>query len=111
MFRLPGEIISDDRLRAPIQAIADKHRKTVAQTVIRWCLQRGVGCIPKSTKVSRVKENIDVFDFELSADEMKAINKLVDVTYLKSTWEPRDMSSYRGHISRDVNQFRAQEID
>ena len=107
-----GQIITGDRLRAPIQAVADKHvGKNVAQVAIRWCLQREIGCIPKSTNVSRVKENVDVFDFELSAGDMEAIDALVDVTYVKSTWEPKELSSYRGHISRDVNRFQVEEID
>ena len=44
--------------------------------MLRWGLQHGRSVIPKSTKPSRIQENIDVFDFELSADEMAAINDL-----------------------------------
>ena len=44
--------------------------------MLRWGLQQGRSVIPKSTKPSRIAENIDVFDFELSADEMAAIDGL-----------------------------------
>jgi diketogulonate reductase-like aldo/keto reductase len=44
--------------------------------MLRWGLQQGRSVIPKSTKPSRIVENIDVFDFELSADEMAAIDAL-----------------------------------
>ena len=44
--------------------------------MLRWDLQQGRSVIPKSTKPSRIAENIDVFDFELSADEMAAIDGL-----------------------------------
>ena len=56
--------------------IASAHGKTPAQVMLRWGLQHGRSVIPKSTKPSRIAENIDVFDFELSADEMAAIDGL-----------------------------------
>ena len=59
-----------------IAKIATAHQKTPAQVLIRWSLQRGVIPIPKSTQPVHVAENIDVFDFELSAAEMEKINQL-----------------------------------
>jgi diketogulonate reductase-like aldo/keto reductase len=56
--------------------IADKYGKSPAQVVIRWHLQRGVIVIPKSTHAERIKQNIDVFDFELSDDDLHAISAL-----------------------------------
>ncbi len=56
--------------------IARAHGKSAAQVMLRWGLQQGRSVIPKSTKPSRIAENIDVFDFELSADEMTAIDGL-----------------------------------
>lgn len=53
--------------------IAKNHNKTVAQVVLRWLIQRGIVPIVKSSNLSRMKENIDVFDFELSSEEMQMI--------------------------------------
>jgi diketogulonate reductase-like aldo/keto reductase len=59
-----------------IVKIARAHGKSPAQVMLRWGLQHGRSVIPKSTKPARIAENIDVFDFELSADELTAIDGL-----------------------------------
>ncbi len=59
-----------------IGTIAASHAKTPAQVMLRWGLQHGRSVIPKSTKPTRISENIDVFDFELSGDDMTAIDNL-----------------------------------
>lgn len=59
-----------------IGAIAHAHGKSSAQVMLRWGLQERRAVIPKSTKPARIAENIDVFDFELSADEISAIDAL-----------------------------------
>jgi diketogulonate reductase-like aldo/keto reductase len=64
-----GEVLQDE----VVQKIAESHGKTAAQTVLRWHLQNNTIVIPKSVTPSRIKENFDVFDFELTTDEMKAI--------------------------------------
>ncbi|RXM93228.1 Alcohol dehydrogenase [NADP(+)] A, partial [Acipenser ruthenus] len=56
-----------------IVALARRYGKTPAQVIIRWQVQRGVVCIPKSTTPSRIKENIQVFDFTLSEEDVKLI--------------------------------------
>jgi len=56
--------------------IGMRHDKTAAQVTIRWILQKGVVTIPKSTHDYRLRENADVFDFTLSADEMAVIDAL-----------------------------------
>lgn len=59
-----------------IGKIAHKHGKSPAQTIIRWHLQEGLIVIPKSTHKERIGENFAVFDFELDADDLKAIAAL-----------------------------------
>jgi diketogulonate reductase-like aldo/keto reductase len=59
-----------------IGRIATGHDKTPAQVMLRWHLQRGRSLIPKSTKPQRIAENIDVFDFDLSTEELAAIDAL-----------------------------------
>ena len=57
-------------------SFAGKHKKTVAQVILRWLTQRGVIVIPKSVHRDRIIENFHVFDFELSSEEMDAISGL-----------------------------------
>ena len=59
-----------------IGEIAAAHGKTPAQVMLRWHLQEGRSAIPKSVKPERIAENFDVFDFELTADELAAIDAL-----------------------------------
>ncbi len=61
---------------AVLTAIGATHGKTPAQVALRFLLQRGMIIIPKTTHVQRMRENIDVFDFTLSPDEMAEIEKL-----------------------------------
>ncbi len=56
--------------------IGAAHGKTTAQVMLRWNLQRGVVVIPKSVHRERMEQNLDVFDFELTADEMAQIAAL-----------------------------------
>ena len=56
-----------------LKKIAEKHNRTTAQIILRWHLQRGIVVIPKSTHAERMKENFDVFDFELTKEEMSTI--------------------------------------
>jgi len=56
--------------------IAAKHKKTPAQIILRWHLQREVMIIPRSSKKERLKTNIDLFDFNLDNNDMDIINKL-----------------------------------
>jgi len=61
---------------ALLRSIAENHRKSIAQVIVRWLTQRGVVAIPKSVRKERMAENFDVFDFELTPDEMIAIATL-----------------------------------
>lgn len=68
-----GHLILEDET---INKIAEKHHKTAAQVVLRWHIDTGFVVFPKSSKVARVKENFDIFDFNLDDDEIKAISAL-----------------------------------
>ena len=69
-------------------SIAGRHQKTVAQVILRWLTQREVVVIPKSVRKERIVENFDVFDFELSPEEMDAIVSLD--TKVSSFFDHRD---------------------
>ncbi len=56
-----------------LSAIAAEHGKSVAQVALRWLIQRGVVAIPKSVRPERMVENLDVFDFQLTQDQMATI--------------------------------------
>ena len=66
--------------------IAQKHGKTPAQIMIRWCVQIGTVPLPKSANKERIAQNIDVFDFELDQDDMKQIAGLE--SDMRTSWDP-----------------------
>ncbi|KAK5650295.1 hypothetical protein RI129_001324 [Pyrocoelia pectoralis] len=59
-----------------LKELAKKHGKTIAQVALKYNVQRGCVTIPKSSKKSRIEENFDIFDFELSADDIACIDTL-----------------------------------
>jgi D-xylose reductase len=59
-----------------VQQAAKRLNKTPAQIVLRWAIQRGTAVVTKSTKIERLRQNLSIFDFELSAQEMQAISDL-----------------------------------
>ncbi|TWU40832.1 aldo/keto reductase [Novipirellula artificiosorum] len=59
-----------------IREIALRHHRSAAQIVLRWGVQRGTAIVPKTTKIDRLKENLSLFDFELSGEEMSVIDRL-----------------------------------
>lgn len=69
---LKGEIFGEPTL----VELADKYNKSVAQIILRWDLQNGVVTIPKSVTEHRIQENIDIFDFELTNEDMTRISAL-----------------------------------
>lgn len=79
-----------EKLDQPTVArIAAEHGNTPAQVLIRWALQHGIITIPKSTHRDRILENADVFDFELTAAEMRELDAL-DEDFTTS-WDPREV--------------------
>ena len=67
-----GKVFENDE----IKAIAKKHQKSVAQICLRWILEHEVLVIPKSSTPERIEDNFNVFDFQLSAEEIKTIDSL-----------------------------------
>ena len=59
-----------------MKEIAQNHNKTVAQVILRWDIQKEVVVIPGSSNPAHIKENIDIFDFELTDEEMQKIASL-----------------------------------
>lgn len=64
-------IFTDSKLAA----IGKKYGKSTAQIALRWNVQRGVSILPKTVHVERMEQNIDIWDFELTGDEMQAISE------------------------------------
>ncbi|KMJ58038.1 glyoxal reductase [Bacillus sp. LL01] len=69
---MQGQLLDNEVLKE----VATSHNKSVAQVILRWDLQNGVVTIPKSVKEHRIKENADIFDFELSEEDMQKIHAL-----------------------------------
>eukprot|EP00560_Eucampia_antarctica_P009574 CAMPEP_0197828120 /NCGR_PEP_ID=MMETSP1437-20131217/4761_1 /TAXON_ID=49252 ORGANISM="Eucampia antarctica, Strain CCMP1452" /NCGR_SAMPLE_ID=MMETSP1437 /ASSEMBLY_ACC=CAM_ASM_001096 /LENGTH=328 /DNA_ID=CAMNT_0043429233 /DNA_START=131 /DNA_END=1117 /DNA_ORIENTATION=- len=79
---------------ATLVKIADAHKKTPAQILGRWCVQKGFVYVPKSVKKERMIENAQVFDFELSAEEMSELDSLTD---------PKTIQTFQGLYRKCVN--------
>jgi 2,5-diketo-D-gluconate reductase A len=73
-----GDLLADER----VVALAEKYGRSPAQIVLRWHIQQDNIVFPKSVTPSRIRENIDVFDFELSADDIATIDELDSGTRL-----------------------------
>lgn len=69
-----------------IRELAEKYGKSYAQIMLRWCIQKDLIVLPKSVTPSRVQENIDIFDFELSDEDMQKLAKLN--RNLRTCWDP-----------------------
>lgn len=69
---MKGQLLDNET----IVQLAEKHRKTPTQIILRWDVQSGIVTIPKSVKEARIRENADIFDFELDDADMKAVDAL-----------------------------------
>jgi 2,5-diketo-D-gluconate reductase A len=67
-----GKLLGD----RTITSLAQKYAKTPAQIILRWHLEQGIVVIPKSVAPARIRENFDVFDFELAPDDLSVISEL-----------------------------------
>jgi diketogulonate reductase-like aldo/keto reductase len=80
-------LTAGQRLRDPrITAIAGRHGRTNAQVLLRWAIQHEVVVIPKSRHADRIEENARIFDFELTREEVAALDGLNDG--FRSSWDP-----------------------
>lgn len=70
-----------------LTAIAAAHGKSPAQTALRFLVQSGAAVVPKSSRAGRIAENADIFDFELSAEEMARLEKMDTATAMSGTPE------------------------
>ncbi|CAH0216776.1 Morphine 6-dehydrogenase [Microbacterium sp. Bi98] len=86
-YRPTGASVFDDET---LTAIAAEHGKSPAQVMLRWHLQQGRSALPKSVRPARIAENFDVFDFELTADQLDAIDALD--TGVRRGPEPEDVT-------------------
>ena len=75
-----------------VQAIAKSKGKSPAQVILRWHLQKGIVVLPKSVRKERIAENLNVFDFELTAEEMTSISALDK--YVSYKTNPNPLSSF-----------------
>jgi 2,5-diketo-D-gluconate reductase A len=83
-------------------SIAAKHNKSVAQVILRWLVQRGIIALAKSTRKERMIENISVFDFELSADDLAGITTLDTKTSSFFDHRNPEMVKWLGNRKLDV---------
>lgn len=81
--------------------IGKNHNKSVAQVILRWLTQRGVIAIPKSARKERMEENFNIFDFELSENEMKTIQNLDNKSSL--FFDHRDPNMVKWISERKLN--------
>ncbi|GMK44227.1 2,5-diketo-D-gluconic acid reductase [Paenibacillus glycanilyticus] len=83
-------------------SIAEKHNKSVAQVVLRWLVQRGIVVIPKSVKKERIVENFNIFDFELSTDDIEQISTLDTRKSLFLSYRDPEVAKMMGNWKVDL---------
>ena len=81
-----GERLQDPR----IASLATKYSKSPAQLMIRWGIEHGLVVIPKSTREERIRENSQVFDFDISDDDMRSLDSLDED--LRLNWDPTNIT-------------------
>jgi diketogulonate reductase-like aldo/keto reductase len=83
-----GERLKDPKLVAIAKKYSSPKAKSTAQILIRWALQHGLVVLPKSSNRRRIFENADVFDFEISEDDMRLLDSFHE--NLRTCWDPSD---------------------
>ena len=72
-----------------LAAVATKNKKSPAQIILRWALQKDIVVIPKSKSKERIVENTDIFDFKISEEDMKALDELNED--YRTCWNPDEI--------------------
>lgn len=85
-----------------LKAIAEAHGKSIGQVMLRWNVQRGVVIIPKSTHENRIKENLDIWDFDLTTEDMEKIAGL-DMGYQGTAVKHFDPDFVRMCVTRKIH--------
>lgn len=86
-----------------LQGIAAKHGKTVAQVMLRWDVQDGVAAIPKSVHRKRMEENLDIWDFDLDAEDMAEIASLDEgAPSMLDTNKPSEVRRFYDYLRNPV---------
>lgn len=85
-----------------LASLAEKHNKSVAQVVLRWLVQRGIVVIPKSVRKERIAENINIFDFELPAEDMEQISLLDTRSSLFGSYLDPNVAKMMGNWKVDL---------
>ncbi|MDR6723890.1 diketogulonate reductase-like aldo/keto reductase [Paenibacillus amylolyticus] len=85
-----------------LTTIADRHNKTVAQVVLRWLVQNGIVVIPKSVRKERLIENFNIFDFELTTEDMAAISTLDARESLFMSVDDPEVAKMLGNLKVDL---------
>lgn len=91
-----GRIKKDRKLNK----IGEKYGKSSSQIALKWCVDRDVVPIPKTTKVEHMKENLDIFDFELSDEDITAINNIERKLDLEKGHKGRNQTKRHGSLRR-----------
>ncbi len=87
-----------------LQAIGEKHNKSVAQVILRWLYQRGIVSLAKSVHEERIKENFDIYLFELDNDDMKKIETLDTKTSSFFSHQDPDIIEWFGQLIQERRQ-------
>ena len=102
-----GEGKNDMFVNPVLKEIGEKYHKSVAQVILRWLMQRNIVALAKSTHIERMRENFEIFDFQLSKQDMKVISELDTNTSLFFNHQtPEAVEMFKKMISERKEQMR-----
>jgi len=87
-----GRLINGEMVLPALQEVVARYpQKTAAQVLLRWAVQHGWGVIPKSKNPERVKDNGNIFGFQLTEEEMRSLDSLSESNSRRFCWDPSDV--------------------